>query len=257
MKISFVLLCLAVGIGACSSSDAPPDPYASVASFCESWASSACNETVVLACSGADKADSTLTQACITSQTAFCQTGLDIPATGYSSKNALACLTAVQSAYSDGKLNAQEIATVRHRGSPCNQLIKGAAAEGEPCTKDDDCNTLDDYLCLMKAGTGTCQIPSVSANGDPCTAAGATCNPGYYCDDNCVKSKVEGAKCTESFECAAGLTCDAATTKCVAIVSSGNCTVDSDCALGKICDAGLCVASITLGASNEICKDLR
>src|SRR5450432_2574846 len=119
MKMSFVLLGLAAGIGACSSKEETPDPYATVGQFCLAWGHSACTSNTVLACSG-DTSDA-LTQACVAAQEQFCE-GL-LPTTGYSSAQAVSCLSAVQAAYSDGRLSAAEVATVRHRGAPCNHLI--------------------------------------------------------------------------------------------------------------------------------------
>src|SRR6185369_3777711 len=50
MKSSFVLLALAVGIGACSSKEEAPDPYATVGQFCLAWGKSACTSEAVSAC---------------------------------------------------------------------------------------------------------------------------------------------------------------------------------------------------------------
>jgi hypothetical protein len=211
-----------------------------------------------LACSGADKVDDTLTQSCILSQQAFCE-GL-LPATGYSSQQASKCLSAVQAAYSDAKLTALEIATVRHRGDPCNHLIKGPAGVGEECSTDDDCNTLKNYICVFKSGAGTCQIPSPVMNGTSCSAPEAACNSGFYCgaDEFCVQSKAAGKACTQTYECATGLDCDATTSKCVARVSQEMCTKDDDCAT-NVCDlpVGRCVSTITLAPSEDLCRDLQ
>ena len=128
LKFGFALLCL-LGAAGCSSIDADPDPNGTVSGFCGNWAKAACSNSVVLACSGADKVDASLTDACVMSQRVFCE-GL-LPAKGYSSQKATQCLSAVQKAYSDARLTAAEIATVRHRGDPCNHLIKGTQDQGE------------------------------------------------------------------------------------------------------------------------------
>lgn len=259
MKLSFVLLGLAVGIGACSSKD-EPDPYATVGQFCLAWGKAACTGTTVSDCVGDDATDM-LTQACVTTQAAFCE-GL-VPSTGYSSTQAVTCLNAVQAAYSDGRLTATEIATVRHLGEPCNHLIKGAAAKGGSCTVDNDCNTLDNYECIIKSGdTGTCQIPVVVANGNACDAPDATCNTGYYCDGNCVQKRVSGS-CTADVQCDPALICDPDTMKCIAKVDPKSCTLDSDCVNGSVCDipagstSGKCLKTIQLSPSESICLDLQ
>jgi hypothetical protein len=259
LKISFVLLCL-LATGGCSSTEAADDPNATVSGFCTNWGKAACSSAVVLACAGEDKLDAELTDRCVMSQRAFCE-GL-LPATGYNSLNASQCLSAVQKAYSDAKLTALEIATVRHRGDPCNHLVKGPQREGESCIIDDDCDTLRNYLCVMKSGEGSCRIPTLVENGDSCAAPGDACNPGYYCgvDEACVQSKGLGKTCAAEFECATGLSCT--DSKCTARVSAENCSADEEC-VTNVCDipvgstTGRCVSAITLAASTGICEDLR
>lgn len=257
MKFSVILLGLLATLGACAASDSG-DSYGTVTQFCVAWGKAACSSKVVLTCSGADKTDDMLVEGCVDKQAAFCE-GL-LPATGYNSAQASTCLSAVHDAYSDGKLSAAEVLTVRHRGAPCNHLIKGAQGVGEDCTSDDDCNTLKNYLCVFKSGGGTCQIPALVENGTSCAAPEAACNPGFYCstDENCVQSKAAGKGCTAAYECATGLDCDADTSKCVARVSADKCTKDDDCTT-NVCDLplGKCVSSIILAPSEAICQDLQ
>lgn len=260
LKFSFVLCFLLVASGGCSSTEDAADPNGTVSGFCGNWAKAACSNEVVLACAGADKVTPSLVDACVMSQRVFCE-GL-VPTTGYSAQKATQCLNAVQNAYKDARLSAEEILTVRHRGDPCNHLIKGPQRVGESCGSDDDCNTLENYSCVMKSGEGTCQIPTVVDNGTSCSAPSAACNPGFYCgaDENCVQSKAVGKSCAEDFECATGLVCDAG--KCTAKVSPESCTKDDDCTT-NVCDipvnssSGRCVSAITLSASSGICEDLR
>ncbi len=191
LKFSFVLWCL-LGSAACSSSESAADPNATVSSFCENWGKAACSAEVVVACSGADKVDADLTDDCVSSQRAFCEKLL--PSKGYSSQFAVQCLNAVKAAYSDAKLDADEIATVRHRGDPCNHLIRGTKGAGDLCSSDDDCDTLQNYLCVFKSGEGRCQTPTLVDAGKSCSAPGAACRPGNYCGvgEACVESKFDG-----------------------------------------------------------------
>jgi hypothetical protein len=261
LKISFVLLCL-LGTGGCSSTEDAVDPNATVSGFCTNWGKAACSSAVVLACSGGEKVTAGLTDDCVMSQRSFCE-GL-LPATGFNSQKASQCLSAVQNAYTDARLTALEIATVRHRGDPCNHLIRGPRREGESCVSDDDCDTLKNYLCVLKSGEGSCRIPTLVENGDSCEAPGAACNPGYYCgvDEACVKSKDVGKTCAADFECATGLACNPDDKVCTARVSAANCEKDDDCTT-NVCDipvgssTGRCVSAITLAASTGICEDLR
>ena len=132
----------------------------------------------------------------------------------------------------------------------------------DDCASDDECDTVQNYLCVVKSGKGTCQIPTVVANGTSCSAPGAACNLGFYCgvDEACVQSKAVGKSCDADFECATGLVCD--TNKCTERVSAEKCTDDKDCTT-NVCDIpsnsseGRCVSSVTLAASTSICESLR
>lgn len=162
----------------------------------------------------------------------------------------------------DARLTGLEIATVRHRGDPCNHLIAGPLGAGRSCVSDDDCDTLENYLCVSKSGSGSCQIPAVVSNGNSCAAPGAVCNIGYYCYDNCVQSKGIGKACAADFECGTGLDCIPDTATCEARVSSANCSIDDDCTTGACdipanSDRGRCVSSIVLAPSESTCEDLR
>jgi hypothetical protein len=263
LKFGVILLGLA-GISGCSSTETAVDPNATVSGFCGNWAKAACSNETVLACSGAAKVDASLTDACVMSQRSFCESL--VPQTGYSSLKATQCLNAIQAAYQDARLTADEVLTVRHLGEPCNHLIKGPQRAAESCTSDDDCDTVDNYLCVMKSGHGSCQMPTVVANGTSCAEPDAACNPGFYCsagdDPNCVQSKAEGKTCSADFECATGLVCDPDSGKCAAKVSAESCSQDDECAT-NVCDipvnssSGRCVSAITLSASTGICEDLR
>jgi len=265
MKSTAFILGLLVCLGACSSTkDGPGDPYATVPEFCAAWGSAACNDTVIERCSGVDpgKVTDAQRQACTTKQSNYCETLL--PTTGYGSVNAKACIDAVKAAYSDGILTSDDLILVRHRGDACAALVKGPKAAGDTCTVNDDCDTLTGVSCIMQAGVGHCGIPKIVANGEACTDPDATCNPTFYCDgSNCVKEKAAKAKCTASYECAGGLTCDADTTSatagtCITATPNASCTSDADCPAGT-CEAALnaCVSSVQLAPAEAICGDLR
>ncbi|MEP7051977.1 MAG: hypothetical protein ABJB12_16550 [Pseudomonadota bacterium] len=261
MKFSFICLGLAAALAACSAKDQNPDPYGTVSGFCEGWAKAACNATVVKSCAGVDTETKELTQGCLASQQTFCE-GL-VPSVGYSSQQASVCLDAVRSAYADGKLSADDVAIVRHRGDPCNHLIKGPKDKNEDCTTDDDCDTLNNYVCVMKGASGSCEIPTVVDNGDSCKARDAECNPGHYCDSgsHCVESAGVGDSCTDTYECLSSLDCDADTQQCALRVNPAKCKEDGDCVTG-VCDiaagssTGKCVSQITLTQTDSLCGDL-
>ena len=264
MKTCAIFLCLVASIVGCSSK-ADDDPFATVSGFCEGWGKAACSKTVVSNCSGVDEAEVTSlqTNSCVVSQQKFCE-GL-VP-DGYVSKQASKCLDGVKLAYSDGKLTTTELATVLHLGEPCDHLIKGPKAKGEACASDNECDTVENYVCVMKAGVGACAIPTVVDNGTSCKAAEATCNPGFYCDRNCVQSAAMGDECAHDYECDSGLLCDmpagSDTGTCTPPVSQTKCTADEDCISSKVCDIavggtmGTCVSKITLTPDTGLCEAL-
>jgi hypothetical protein len=263
---AFLLGFLACAVG-CSSKD-QSDPYATVSDFCEAWGKVACNSTVVSNCSGETTTDA-LTQACVNKQQTFCE-GL-VPIAGYSSSQASRCLDAVKAAYSDAKLDGPEVLTVRHLGDPCNHLIKGPAALGQACAKDEDCDTVHNVLCVMKGGTGTCAIPKPVAAGMDCSDPSASCTDGYYCDPDvtsCIALRAVGKSCAGDFECAPGLACQGADQTagtagtCATVVPTDMCMADTDCMSG-ICDVngtdttGTCVEQVVLSRAEDFCGDLR
>lgn len=256
MKLSFVFLGLVICVGACSSKEEAPDPYATVGQFCLAWGQNACTPEAVLACAGDSTAAST--QKCVSSQETLCEHL--VPTTGYSSTQALTCLNAVRTAYSDGKLSAMEIAIVRHRGDPCNHLIKGPQGVGETCNTDDDCDTLQNYQCVVKPDKSTCQIPKAVAGGKSCTGDDVICEDGNYCNGrNCVAFTDLGDSCTGDVECGPGYVCDPDQAVCTAKVSANKCTSDSDCTSDAACDlpAGKCLKNIQLSPSEMLCQDLQ
>jgi hypothetical protein len=267
MKFSATWLCLLAGLAACSSKS-KDDPFATATQFCEAWGQAACSPTTVAACAGLGPGDdvAAATKTCIASQQAFCE-GL-VP-DGYVSTQASVCLNAVQQAYSDGTLTATEIATVRHLGDPCNHLITGPSAAGDSCSEDIDCDTVNDYSCVLKSGVGACAIPVVVDNGTSCKAADATCNANFYCDGkNCVESGALSDSCAHDYECGMGLVCDSDKSSstvltCITPVDQTMCKEDSDCTKNKIChiasglDTGRCGTSIILASTDQLCESLR
>jgi hypothetical protein len=266
MKSSAIFLCLVACLASCASKVTDPDPNATVPGFCEGWGKAACSATVVSHCLGIDPGDVTadLTSSCVTSQQKFCE---QLVPPGYVSTQATDCLSAVQKAYSDGTLTSSEVATVRHLGGQCDHLIKGPQSEGDSCTTDNDCDTVDNFVCVMKRGIGACAIPKIVDNGTSCKAAAATCNPGFYCDNNCVQSAAADEDCAHDYECANGLSCDltadAGTGKCVAAAPPSKCSSDDDCPAPKFCDipaggdTGSCVSAITLTPDAAMCETLK
>jgi hypothetical protein len=227
--------------------------------FCTTWAKAACNSEVVSNCDEVD------TATCVEHQSSFCQ-GL-VPSAGYSSKRAQDCIDAVRAAYADAVLDADELDVVLNLGGDCAHLVAGPDKVGEACSEPNDCDTVDNYTCVIKAGdtTGTCQIPEIQDNGEPCDGPAMVCNPEAYCDgSNCLVDKPVGKACTYDAMCESDAVCDIASDStdgsgtCAAKLNlQASCTDDSQCASGICLQATLkCTSKIVLTDESSLCQNL-
>jgi hypothetical protein len=248
----FFLTCFLAA--ACSGAEEgpKPDPLAMESDFCSEWGRRACNDEVVDVCAASD------TESCVASQRQFCTS---IIATGYQSDHAKACLDAVKTAYKDADLDAEELGIVLNLDAPCDQLIRGPSSEGDSCDEDSDCDTVNEFRCVIKTGEGTCQIPSEVGGGRSCSSESVVCEAGFFCDgSHCVEQLGEDEECEDDAECADGLGCDGGA--CVPrAAATEDCTRNADCESG-ICaftssDEGVCVDRVRLSPSEPICENLR
>jgi hypothetical protein len=262
MTKCLIALFAACSVAACSGGatgpkDTADDTLRTQTAFCTAWAKAACNDTVVSNCDEVDKAT------CIQNQSAFCETL--VPSSGYSSKRAQNCLDAVRAAYSDAELDASELDVVLRLGGDCSHLIAGPNKVGEVCSEPNDCNTVQNYTCVIKAGetTGTCQIPQIQANGAPCDGLAMICNAEAYCDgQNCLLREAAGKTCTYDAMCEDGDLCDIpadsadGSGKCAAKAAlRATCSADSDCA-SNICLTGKCTSKVVLTTESSVCQNL-
>jgi hypothetical protein len=243
--------------------------------FCQEWGGRACNDTVVGLCSAVSKGD------CSDSQQDFCETL--IPDEKYSSLTALDCLKAVEEAYGDGKLTAEERDTVTALANRCDRIVSGSLTAGKSCFVDSDCNRDKNLSCVKKTSTiGKCQEPAEPpvGGGRDCSADDAVCEKGFYCDGkNCLAEKGQGDDCSVTVPCdaeshcldsqghpvGAGDSADGGATNgiCAARKSTGGeCASDDDCT-SRICSpkagstTGVCSAQISLSPSDRICNALQ
>jgi hypothetical protein len=258
------LLAFSLPIGCNVEEDAPPDPLAKAAGFCDAWAKNACQTKVLEACNTPDVAD------CESSQSAFC---LEIVPENYqSSKYASECLNAVKAAYKDADLTAAEIAVVIKLGAPCDKLSKGSSSDGEACEKNDDCNTAGGFSCIIKLGeaAGTCGKPEEVGPAEACDGPTQVCGEGNYCNgENCVVYKKTGGPCAGDYQCKPEDHCviddtvDPPTGACeVRAELSADCESDDDCQ-SRFCmvasgeTVGKCASTIRLSISEPLCDNLR
>lgn len=232
--IALCLLTLTLPFGCKGEEEAPPDPLARREGFCEAWAESACQQSVVEAC------DTGSIEGCVDRQSDYC---LSLIPEAYGSKHAKECLAAVKAAYKDADLTADELEIVLKLGEPCDKLSKGLNEEGEACERASDCDTTSGFTCVIKLGAaeGTCEKPEEVAAGNDCSADSAVCAEGYYCNgDNCVSYKQTGRPCDGDYQCKPE-------DRCVieAEGEPGACTaraaLNDPCASDDDCQSHLCV----------------
>jgi hypothetical protein len=261
--LALVLLAFTLPVGCKVEEDTPPDPLATAAGFCDAWAESACQKDVLDACQADTKED------CLSSQSAFCRRLIP---DNYSSEHASECLKAVQAAYEDADLTAEELAIVIKLGAPCDQLSKGTSSDGEACEKNDDCDTAGGFSCITKLGAtaGVCAKPEEVGAGEACDGPAQVCAEGYFCTgEYCVVYKRTDGVCEADYQCKPADHCvidateDPATGTCqLRGKLSTACAKDDDCQShycvvpsGKT--EGLCASLIRLSQSEPLCENLR
>jgi hypothetical protein len=258
--IALCLLTLTLPFGCNSEEDAPPDPLAKREGFCEAWAKSACQQTVVDAC------DSGSIDDCVDAQSDYC---LSLIPESYGSKRAKECLAAVKAAYKDADLTSEELEIVLKLGAPCDQLSKGIVEEGGTCEGPNDCNTAGGFVCVTKLGAaeGSCEEPEEIPAGNDCSGDAAVCAEGYFCNgDDCVARRATGKACDGDYECKVEDRCVFATEGepgvCTARVELNEaCTADDDCQ-SHLCviesgaTEGECASRIRLSRSEPLCDHL-
>jgi len=258
-----LLLPLVLGVGWFGCSGDQPGPgaeeskYKSESAFCTEWAKVVCNELVVSRCNGTRSG-------CIESQTSAC--GVVVPL-GYDPTYAEDCLNAVEDAYADAELDAEELDIVLRLGGPCATLVDGGEGEGDGCAESFDCDGVNGYECVIKADetTGTCQVPVEAGGGEQCDEPEVVCEEGFYCNgSDCLIRRDETDACTGDAMCAAELRCDIATGEtegvCEARLSNGQaCTGNDECA-SSICNGAtnkVCASNVVLTVESSLCDTLR
>jgi hypothetical protein len=276
MRWLIALTALGILTSCSHKKDELAEKIATVRGFCDEWGARACNDTVVRLCSAATKGD------CADSQSAFCESL--IPDGKYSDLTALDCLAAVEDAYRDGVLTADEHETVTTLANKCDRVVSGSLSAGKSCFVDSDCNRDEELSCVKKTSPiGKCQKPADPpiGGGRDCSADEAVCEKGFYCDGkNCLAEKGQGDDCSVTLPCDAESHCldadghpvgagDSAdgggstTGICAARkTTGGSCAIDDDCT-SRICSpkagstTGVCSAQISLSPSDQICNALQ
>lgn len=224
-------------------------------SFCQRWGTAACNDDVVSVCQASN------VDACRLSEERFCL-GL-VPEVGFVDTNADACIDAVKAAYADTNLDADELDTVLRLGPPCDQLVRGPRSASQSCMSRLDCDGPDGFDCVFKAGqsTGTCQQPFLVQPGRSCSADGAICTAGFFCNgSNCIEGAAAGEACMRNDQCAEGY-CSPDNVCVAGLAINTDCTFDAECASGlcyKLSDTErVCTDRVRLSRTDPLCENAR
>jgi hypothetical protein len=252
MRSFFFLSSIVFLVCACSSEESQPEETRE--DFCERWGEAACSDEVVSVCQSASAS------ACRLSQESYCLSL--VPAAGFASAQADACIGAIGAAYADADLNAAELKTVLRLAAPCDRLIRGPQEDSETCTERTDCDTAADFTCVIKGAQtqGRCAIPREVEAGRDCSADNAVCEAGFFCDgDNCIEQRAAGAACVRNEQCAEGY-CDGS--ECTAGLGIDTaCTSDEQCASGFCFEfsstSQVCTDRVRLSRTDPICRNLR
>jgi hypothetical protein len=276
MRWLIALAALGVLASCSHKKDELGEKIATMRGFCNEWGARACNDTVVGLCSAASKDD------CAAAQQTFCESL--IPEEKYSPLTARDCLGAVEDAYRDGKLTADERDTVTALANQCDRIVSGSLSAGKSCFVDSDCNRDRELSCIKKTSTiGKCEKPADPPveGGRDCSADEDVCVDGFYCDgENCLAKKTEGDDCSVTVPCDAESHCldsnghpvgtgdsvdggGSMSGICAARKTTGGaCASDDDCT-SRICSpkagstTGVCSAQISLSPSDRICTALQ
>ncbi len=244
------VLTLGLTVGGCGSGseDEPDGEVTTRTRFCERWAAAACSSEVVSVCQASSVDD------CQAAQNVRC---LDELPEDFIDRGVGDCIGAVEQAYEDADLNAEELDTVLRFRGVCGQVVV-ASEIGEECQVDSDCEPALD--CLLKSDDeGTCQEAVTVEPGHSCTEPEETCPVGYYCDgDNCIAALEEGEDCVNDSQCDYDMYCDEVCIQKLAV--SEECDSDVQCVSG-ICyqndDERTCVNRLRLSPAEPICDDLK
>jgi hypothetical protein len=247
---------------ACSGSQPGPgaeaDGLRTESQFCAEWATAACNEDVVSACSGTRSG-------CLQTQKSACLVLVPI---GYQSENAEECIDTVKDAYEDAELSADELEVVLKLGGPCAALVDGGFAEGDTCLSSFDCDAVSGFACVVKPGEadGTCQIPDETATGGSCRTPASICGPADYCDPTsgrCI-SRLSEEPCPFDDACPADYRCEIvegeATGTCTERLDNGDTCAGNDDCKSALClgtTRKVCASNVVLTVESTLCDTLR
>ncbi len=271
-------------VAACSSGKDGPsgrtDPLTTSQGICAQWAAAACNDDVVRACNGS----SGTTAECVGDQQDFCLEVL--VGDDFDRELAQDCIDAVEKAYADGEITADErLEVILLEKGPCAETLAsgtpgaggagGAGGESPPAPKlaGARCNPMADVcvdtaycdpevdVCVLKAAEGEicCVIDPMFL--EPACESGlpeVPCTPGTFCSDGiCVALGRTDDPCVDDEQCASNYFCGSDGLCLQLGEDSDRCESDDQCASGYFCSESFdeCRDFIVVGTP-ELCRHL-
>lgn len=244
---------------ACSST--PINPYAEVSEYCTAYAQAICQIENTSCCAEPQMCSSDVST-CETYQTSTCnQTAATATASGtlqYNSGNVKPCIDAVNAAYSGSPATISE-AVLANISQLCASVFVGSVPTGGACTIDQDCATSGQICASAPGQTAKCSTATPRSQGNECLDTGDQCQDSY-CDSvqgsssygTCVPPQTFGQPCSATELCDGADYCDSTTGTCQALAGNGApCTISANCAAGLFCDTFVNGGAPTPGCVGE------
>ncbi len=251
---------LAAGCTKSDKVDSTPQQYAfpGVGDYCTGLAKAKCSTGVVGLC-GVQQ------DTCVAALQA--NNDCNVPTTGnYRPTAGEACINATKTAYDDGSLTPDEVASMQ---KACAVVFGGDGESGATCSSLLDCNLDGNYECIIKGSppAGKCGKPETVKAGFDCGGDNQVCETGFYCDASkgniCRNRGAVGTVCDSFSLCLEDLAC--VSNMCSAKLAPGDpCTAGStdQCGSNSMCwtsgmsDAGFtysCLTKVTFSAFDPFC----
>jgi hypothetical protein len=235
-----------VFVVACST-EATPDKYPTVDSFCAAKADAECAQVAAACGVTSDACKLRRTQAC--KDAAAAAVGRN-----YTPSLAEDCITKTTAVYQD-----RVIDPVKEQAfdDACNRVFAGTKNKSDPCTGLYDCSG----TLTCDTDKGFCADKTEKNLNDGCNNPGEVCAKGLFCQLRgttrfCTAKKNQGEACAADSPCAETLRC---VNTCVPKAAAGEaCNTNDDCATGA-CDTSTatnkkCIAK-QYASETGSCKD--
>jgi hypothetical protein len=243
---AFVVSIVAVA-AACSTTEAAPDKYPSVDSFCAAKAKAECDAVAAACTVSSDTCTSARKNACATAAGVATGQGRT-----YRAANAQTCIDKATVLYADRVLDPTKEEAFY---DACERVFSGSKKKSDPCSNAYDC----EGSLVCDVDKGFCADKVTKKLKDPCNNPGDICDTGLFCQDQggskfCAAKGALGAACRiPEVPCVEDLRCNG--TSCVALeAASQPCDTNDEC-VTHFCNATKLCQAAQYASETGTCKD--